>query len=413
MRLATRRWAEVPDLVAVLRRRWEAGGYLKVHASGDPWVPIVLPVKGPSSDELLHRFDEVRRWADLFERKASALGLEIEHRTVGGRSVGTNRLPARVRLATFEQLCSVLGTSASVAVLHELLAMTAERRPELVGWARQHPLDLLGEQDSWERILATVTWIGSHDTRSIYLRQIDVDGVDTKFVERHQRLLAELLPLVLQGERVSPPSEGTADFARRFGFLGKPTYVRFRMLDLELSPFPDDITELSLRVDELARRPLGAETVFIVENEVTYLAFPPASGAIVVFGSGFASATLADLPWLAGSDVVYWGDIDTHGFDILNRLRARVPNVRTMLMDHGTLLAHRNYWTTESAPTRRPLPHLTESEQSLYQDLIGDVYGIGVRLEQERLRISKLHEALARWALPSGHVVNNARNLTL
>lgn len=106
------------------------------------------------------------------------------------------------------------------------------------------------------------------------------------------------------------------------------------------------------------------------------------------------------MPWLAGAEVIYWGDIDTHGFDILNRLRARVPGVRAMLMDHGTLLARRDHWATEPAPARRPLAHLTESEQSLYQDLIDDVYGIGARLEQERLRVSRLHEALEQLALP-------------
>jgi hypothetical protein len=116
-----------------------------------------------------------------------------------------------------------------------------------------------------------------------------------------------------------------------------------------------------------------------------------------VFGSGFASSGLAGLPWLRDSEIAYWGDVDTYGFDILSRLRSHLPQVRSILMDRETLLFHRDHWSTESRPTRRPLAHLTGPEQSLYQDLISDVYGIGVRLEQERVRFSRVHDALMPW----------------
>ena len=51
----------------------------------------------------------------------------------------------------------------------------------------------------------------------------------------------------------------------------------------------------------------------------------------------------------------------------------------------------------EEKPTRRPLAYLTEHERSLYNDLIADIYGAGVRLEQERVRFSKLRAALLPW----------------
>ncbi|MGH9129833.1 MAG: Wadjet anti-phage system protein JetD domain-containing protein [Acidimicrobiales bacterium] len=40
------------------------------------------------------------------------------------------------------------------------------------------------------------------------------------------------------------------------------------------------------------------------------------------------------------------------------------------------------------------LAHLTESEQALYQDLVTDLYGVGVRMEQERVLYSGLCAAL-------------------
>jgi hypothetical protein len=258
----------------------------------------------------------------------------------------------------------------------------------------EHPLEALSHEPSWQRVLATVEWIAASDTAGVYLRQIDVDGVDTKFIERHERLLSQLLPLVLP----EAPGDGAAttrEFATRFGFLAKPSYTRFRLLDPAVpNPLPVGLTELTLRTDELARMDVGVSTVFVVENEVTYLAFPAVPRAIAVFGSGFASSRLSELPWLADKEVVYWGDIDTHGFAILNRLRGHLPGLRSILMDRETLLAHRPQWSSEAVPTKRPLRDLTDEEQCLYADLVSERYGPGIRLEQERVRFSRVRRAL-------------------
>jgi len=49
--------------------------------------------------------------------------------------------------------------------------------------------------------------------------------------------------------------------------------------------------------------------------------------------------------------VHYWGDLDTHGFAILNQLRAWLPQTRSFLMDRQTLVEHRDRWGREPAPT--------------------------------------------------------------
>ncbi len=91
---------------------------------------------------------------------------------------------------------------------------------------------------------------------------------------------------------------------------------------------------------------------------------------------------------------MYWGDIDTHGFAILNRLR-RLPHARSMLMDRATLLAHRDHWTTEPSPTTAVLDRLDPSESALYAELISDAHASSVRLEQERISFSVVEKAIA------------------
>ena len=81
----------------------------------------------------------------------------------------------------------------------------------------------------------------------------------------------------------------------------------------------------------------------------------------------------------------YWGDIDTHGFRILDLLRSRLPDVRSLLVDRATLLAHDARWDHEPSPVNVHLEHLTADEAALYRDLVEDAYGPAVRLEQERV----------------------------
>jgi hypothetical protein len=241
----------------------------------------------------------------------------------------------------------------------------------------------------WEQVLGTVRWIDERQRPGMYLRQVDVPGVDSKFIEGHRGVLTQLLDLQLDPDRVDAAA---ADFSARYGFRRKPGYVRFRCAGLSGAGFCG-FSEMSVRVDELAAVPPGITRVYVVENEITYLAFPLAGGAMVIFGAGYAVSVLEPLGWLAGVDLVYWGDIDTHGFAILDRLRRRFPHARSMLMDRGTLLAHRSQWVTEPNPSAGRLDLLDAEESQLYRHLVSDALGRSVRLEQERVSFAAIHQA--------------------
>jgi hypothetical protein len=385
-------WTQVDQLVASLRRQWNTGSYLKRYLAGEPWHAVELPVKGPTAAELQDHLDQARRWLERFEQQAGTF--QVEYEVVQSSLLGANRVPSRVRIESFVQLCEILGTQSDVETIEEMRAHTRVAIPVLASWVSAHPLAALRHASVWEQVLATVQWIIGHDTGRLYVRQIDVAGVDTKFVERHHRLLEQLLTILLPSYRFNPEAFG---FAARFRFLDKPSYIRFRVLDP--TAFSAEFSEMTVRMDELAKGRPKATTVFVVENEVTYLAFPPVPNALVVFGSGILTG-LADLPWLRLKELVYWGDIDTHGFNILDGLRSRFDSVRSILMDRDTLMAHPQQWETETNPTSRPLPHLTTEEESLYKDLIGGTYGESVRLEQERIRFSIVEETLEPWRHP-------------
>jgi hypothetical protein len=392
-------WTNVSDLITTLRKRWATGRYLSDYAGNAPWTPIELPVKAPSASELLDQFDAAVRWAEGFQRDSHSGGgaarFAMTYRTVKGKNLGANSVPARVRIESFEQLCALIGTNRDVRSLDTILRQTEAAMPALVPWVVAHPLSAVEHQSIWGDLLATVNWITTNSTEVLYLRQIDVEGLDTKFVDHHRKLLDELLTAVLPEYRIDP-DYSAADFARRFRFRPKPTYTRLRLLNPQPA-FPKDLSEITLRTEELAALELVADTVFVVENEINYLAFPAVPNSIVIFGSGFSLAAMRDIPWMDSREIVYWGDIDTHGFDILHRLRARFESVQSIMMDYETLLAHPRQWVTEPSPTNRALTNLNDAEEALYHDLIEDHYGQAVRLEQERVRFSWLQQQLEPW----------------
>jgi hypothetical protein len=161
-----------------------------------------------------------------------------------------------------------------------------------------------------------------------------------------------------------------------------------------------DAPDVTLDADGFARLDLPARRVFITENEANFLAFPAVEDAIVIFGTGYGWDALAEARWLARCTSYYWGDIDTHGFAILDQLRGRLGQVSSFLMDRATLMAHEVHWGEEPAPVTRDLSRLTPGELALYDDLRDNRIRRNLRLEQERVGFGWLMDALARIAAP-------------
>jgi hypothetical protein len=383
-----RPWTRPADVRAWLGKKWQSGALLTALAEDRDWEPLSVPLYGPAAGVIAGQLAEVQDWVAEWSRAGSSGSgpLRIEYKKVGGRQVGANMIPCRAWIDGYDRAWELLGVRAEVRRFSSLAHLTAESCPRLVPWVTRRPMQLLRLADRWDKLLATVRWIDERQSPGMYLRQVDVPGVDTKFIEGHRGVLAELLDLQLAPDRIDA---GTTDFAGRYGFLRKPGYARFR------SPVSGGFSELSVRADEFAAPPSGTRRVYVVENEITYLAFPLPGGSIVLFGGGYAVDVLGPLGWLTDMDLVYWGDIDTHGFAILNRLRHRFGHARSMLMDRATLLAHRGQWVSESRPTSARLDLLDAEEAEVYRDLVDNVLGPSVRLEQERITFAAIGPALA------------------
>jgi hypothetical protein len=376
-------WTTPADVIARLRRRWDRGEFLRTWAQDLPFETVRVPIRGPSTAELSTRFDDVRSWVATWAA-VDVAGLRVTTRSAGLRSIGANEVPSHVEFDSYDALWRLLGVSADVRRFAGLRTATESELGGLVGFMNRSPMTVLAHAGEWRKLVHTVRWVASTPSRKhTYLREVPVTGVDTKLIERRRGILSALIDEVLPAEQIDcayPASQ----FERRYGFASKPTPVRLRSLDPR-RPLLPGISELTVRAVEFSALAPDVGTVYIVENEVTYLAFPNASDAVVLWGSGFAISGFASLAWFCDRRVVYWGDIDTHGFVALDRLRAVVPHTKSLLMDRETLLAHPEQWTQEPSPTTVPLRHLTDPERELYRELVDGIHGARIRLEQERV----------------------------
>lgn len=336
-------------------------------------------------------------WVQTLERasrKHTGAGFEIEWQEVNTRALGHNRLPSALTLPSLDDALALIGKQADAARLLECAHAVLSRWPALAIWVSRRSHLLLRHATEWPQILDVVDWMVANPRSGLYARQIDVVGVDTKFIESHKGLLTELLDVLLPSEAIEVSEIGAQRFEFRYGLATKPVIIRFRLLDPALSI--SGLTDLAVPVVEFAKLEVGATRIFIVENEVTFLSFPQVSGGLLVFGSGYGIDRLEDVRWLASRVITYWGDIDTHGFAILDRLRGLFPSARSLLMDRATLLSHHAQWSVEPAPHTGELGRLDAEEQALYDDLRRDRLGSGVRLEQERVRFGCVRSVISQ-----------------
>ena len=392
-------WTRPADLRRQVHRLWDRGRILSGLATGESMFPLRLALKRPSAAQLRDHFDEARGWSRSLR---SMPNVRIEMREFRHRISGANALPHEAWIDTVEDAAAVIGKRREVGEFRRVVETTRERQPPLLPWIARRPLDALQLAGDWHLLLDVVGWLRDHPRPGIYLRQMDVPGVHSKFVESRRGVIGELLDCALPPESIEASAAGVAGFARRYGFRDKPERIRFRILDSTHALLPGGRgqdaggQDVTLDATTFAALDTGVSRVFVTENEVNFLAFPSIEDGMVVFGAGYGFDSLRRAQWLSRCRLFYWGDIDTHGFAILDELRGHFGRVESFLMDRATFDQFEPLWGTERSPLDRDLPRLTAEEHAFYDDLRFNRIGSNLRLEQERIGFEWVRSRLDR-----------------
>lgn len=368
-----------------VRRLWRRrrGDWLDAGSTRgtDDW-PLPIPLHPPTEREAARSVDAVRGWIDAWRRWQGTGELVWIERAWA--NLGRQRLPERLLLRTPSEIADWLGEGGrwrrAVAGRDRLL----NRFPTLAGSLGPH-FDWLADGDELNlgRLADVLAELSSGTSSGLYLRQLPIAGIDSKWIGENRVRVTDLLRPLLPGDH---GGHTTGDLWTIAGLRREPALLRLRLLDPRLRARVGGLGDISAPVEQIAALPFAPERVFIVENIQTGLAFTDLPASAVIFGLGYAVDRLGAISWLHDAHCLYWGDLDTHGLAILDRLRGHLPRARSLLMDEDTLLEHRALWSQEGKPVRNLDPaRLDRTERLVYDGLARDRWGSAVRLEQERV----------------------------
>ena len=356
----------LPDAVrALLTRRYR--GRRSVWLAGEGTWPLAIPLGSPNEQAAQRQPHAVRAWAEAWRgRQEAGQGAgELVWSERHFRSLGRQSLPQRLVFRDASDVAVWIGESQSWQRAHSRYRHLGARWPRLSRY-----FEVLADyaDADIERLQALLDWLDRNPGSNLYPRQLPIAGLDTKWLEPRMSLITDL--------------RGGLDA----GLQTLPYLVRFCILDEALRRHVGGLGDISARLNDLSALDLPASRIYIVENVQTGLAFGDEPGAVVFMGLGYGVGLLARLPWVARARCLYWGDLDTHGFAILDRARASLPSLESALMDEETLLGFRDLWVHETQQTVvGALPMLSSAEQEVYRGLKEQRWGINVRLEQERI----------------------------
>ena len=193
-------WTTPNDLADQVLRVWTKGRILATRMTGEPLFPLALRLRRPDTLAYGAHFEKVRNWIRVLEEGARArrgFGYDIEWTEINHRQLGRNRIPDRVAVPTEADALKLIGMEKQAARFEELRQSTERSFQILIEWLVRKPFVALDHARDWSRILAVLAWFRDHPNSDLYLRQLDIEGVDTKFIESRKPLLAELLAVVV------------------------------------------------------------------------------------------------------------------------------------------------------------------------------------------------------------------------
>ena len=368
-----------PDEVrARVKITWERqwAGWL---GGGGEW-PRTFALDSPTERVAQAHFRRFGEWVQTWA--GAPLGGQVTMLDRTWSTLGRQQVPSHVSFHSAREIAAAVGPDA-IALYEAAEARFLARVEEwsdLSEVLRVHArwmADL--EERDYQRFVTVVNWLAANPDTGMYVRQLPIGGLDSKWVERHAGPIARLV-----GARHGR-SGGLAEVA---GLKVDGPRRRIRILDPTIRSMIGGVSDLSVRLDELATLDLPVRVALVVENQQTALACQDLPGAIVLMGGGFAVKDLGRVRWLDRVPLVYWGDIDTAGLTILSALRRYHAHTVSCLMDEMTLLRFRDLWSEEDVPTHAAGEGLGPDEESLRLKLLSGHFrkqGPGVRLEQERI----------------------------
>jgi hypothetical protein len=306
-------------------------------------------------------------------------GYTLDYQTIKTKTIGTQQLPTSIYFDTDKDFLKFLGKEKEVENFINDWQIIHTNFTELKDWIIKNPTKIIQYQGKWQSLLKVCNYFKNCPKPNLYIRELSAN-VHTKFIESNQSIISELLDIIIQNHI----NLNEKEFEKRFNLKFREPVVRFKILDKNISEtYFSGLNDISILISQFENLKIPLKKVLIVENKTTLyttLTLPKMDKTIAIFGQGNAVTNIQNAKWLNDITVLYWGDIDVQGFEILSRIRKHFNHTQSVLMDKITF---EKYFENDSGKptTDTTILNLTDNERELYNLLKTNNW----RLEQEKI----------------------------
>jgi len=379
---------KAPNVVVADIERRLAGRWHEQLAGDEPAFPHAFPIGKPSAAALRIDYGDVLaltlRWQDW--ARSNDVVLVYENREARGGSV--QQVPTHARIESIDHAARIVSGDWPLRLeqSRHRVGMLRERFPRIGDLARGVRLVSSYSDVDFDILLTVADWFQEDPARAalgVTPRQVPIPGVHAKWLQAHQAGVKALT--------------GFDDL----GILpGHEPRIHFTYLDPDHRASGGRVHDSATVRDSFVPAYLP-EVVVISENKDTAIGFLPIVGGISVEGVGKGGKTPAAFSWIKNAPVViYWGDIDRDGFEILDGYRADFKrDIDSILMDPATYGEYEVFGTNLdqygkllSAGAPKDAPWLHGDERETYHRVLSAAHTGHRRVEQERIPLQRARE---------------------
>lgn len=369
-----------PEEIRIQALKWWKP-FLQSYLNKETFFPKTIERIGkvtPSS--VRENFGELQSQLENLDNQSKqklGYGYTINRQYVSFRRAGKHSLPNSISFESADDYIAFIDKKGDWNDFLNSVELIEQTLPQLAAWIFSNPITIIENCKIWVDLLKVCSYFLANPKPDLYIRQLPID-IHTKFIEHNEAIIKSLLDCLIPEHKKDDKEKS---LTRRFYLKYDEPTIRIRILDNNLKI--GELTDLRIPLSDFAKLQINCSKIIITENKMNFLALPELSSTIAIWsGGGFMVSYLREIDWLRAMNILYWGDLDVHGFLILHQARSYFPQTNAIMMDMETFNLFRTEGLGKGEPiAAQELNTLSEKEMAMFYFLKNNNF----RLEQEKI----------------------------
>lgn len=356
--------------------------FLQSQLKGENFFPKTIDRIGKiKSSAIRENISEIQQQLDdLYKnsKEKTGWGYIVNREDVRFRRTGSHSLPQSITFLSVDDYIAYSGKKKEWNSFLQGCKLIQSELPILNDWILKNPQAVIDNDGKWVSLMKVCKYFLENPKPDLYIRQLPID-LHTKFIEDNETIIISLLDFLIPHAILDNSDKSISK--RYYLKYDQPT-VRIRILDQRLSI--GSLSDIRMPLSSFETLNISCANIIVTENKMNFLALPALSATIAIWsGGGFLISHLKNIQWLHERRILYWGDLDAHGFVILHQMRSYFPQTESVMMDEATFDRFKGEGLVSGKKvTTVSLSSLTQEEMLMFEFLKAD----NLRLEQEKIR---------------------------